>query len=350
MYRFLVDQITSDQWYRYSEEFASMNIYQAWHYADLHCRGPLRNASRAILLNSDGNARAMAQLRIKKLPMISTGVADVEWGPLWNTDSQILMHEELKLFLRYLKQEYVDKRKLIARIWPRSVYSEGEDASLSRVFAEEGFQKDATARPYHTVMIDLSDSVETIRKNLHRKWRNHLSKAERSGLTVEYLNTDDAFDRFFRLYQIMWTQKRFPTGVRVPIIGQLQRALPSNKKFLIIIIKKDDIDIGGIVCPVVGDTLIGFLAASLPEERASNPGNLSHWSAILKAKEMGFKWYDVGGYDDQNPALAEFKTGMSSYKVVYPGCFVSSPDNAGLGLYNLAETSYRKLRRVLKGR
>ena len=45
-----------------------------------------------------------------------------------------------------------------------------------------GFQRVMT--PYATVLLDLAKTPEQLRSNLHQKWRNRLTAAERSGLKI----------------------------------------------------------------------------------------------------------------------------------------------------------------------
>jgi len=302
-------------------------------------------------LDSNGQAKVVAQFRVKKIPFINTGVADVEWGPLWNNNGDNSNFDELRLFLRHVKKEYTEKRGLITRIWPRSTYSEEGDTSLSNVFAEEGFEINTAVRPYHTVMIDLTKPLDVIRGALHRKWRNHLNVAERAALENESGNSIEYFDRFYSIYKTMWGQKRFPTGVRLPIIRELQAQLPHPRKLLITIIHDGQIDIGATVCAVFGDTMLYFLGATVPNLRSkSRPGYLLQWLHIQKAKELGMRWYDLGGYDDDNQAIAGFKKRMNGLQIVFPGQFEFLPNQKSSKFYDFMENTFRNTRRMVTGR
>lgn len=349
-YRFVTDQWTAAEWQSLTSSFSDMNIYQTWHYAALHSRGPFRSVSRAAVC-ANGCIQVMAQLRIKTIPLCNIGTVEADWGPLWHLKESASDESTLGQFLDELRNEYCQKRNLQVRLKPRSTMSEEKDAKLIEILERHGFNRNVDARPYHTIVLDLSLPLETLRKNFHQKWRNQLNKAEKFELIVDFGNTSVHFDRFYALYKEMWAQKRFPTGVRVPIIRQLQKLMPQNERFFVTIVRNGDADIGSTVCTTLGNTMHYFLgASSLSISRDCRPGYLLQWQNIQKAKEMGLRWYDVGGFDDQVVDIARFKRRMNGAEVVYPGQFEALPDQAPSKLYTFAELSYRRLRHVLTGR
>jgi hypothetical protein len=105
-YTFVVDSFSVEQWQMFSGAFVAMNIYQTWEYAELHSSGLLRHVSRAVVLDSADSPKVTAQFRMKKLPGIKVGVADVEWGPLWDTEDKQSGYEALSFFVRRVRQEY----------------------------------------------------------------------------------------------------------------------------------------------------------------------------------------------------------------------------------------------------
>ncbi len=349
-YRFVTDQWTVEKWQSLASGFSGMNIYQTWHYGALHSRGPFRSVSRAaVFVNSC--IQVMAQLRIKTIPLCNIGVAEIEWGPLWHSENPTQSEPALCAFLEGLRIEYCDKRKLEVRLKPRSTMAADGDARLIQILEDQGFHRNINVRQYLTCILDLSCSLDVLRKNLHQKWRNQLNKAERSELTAEFGNSCEYFDRFYAIYRNMWAEKRFPTGVRVPIIQQLQKCLLPSERFLITLVRDGQEDVGATVCASIGNTVLYFLGATSPFLRRNcKPGYLLQWLNIQKAKEMGRRWYDAGGFNDDNPDIARFKRRMNGTVVQYPGQFDIMPGQSLSRLYLLVESSYRKIRRLFTGR
>lgn len=350
MYSCIIDQLSLDRWEIYCSAFSAMNIYQAGLYGQLHSKGIFRSCSRVAVL--DGmTVKALAQLRIKKIPFLKVGVAEVDWGPIWHNDQKGIEDEAIGVLLDTLKEEYCLKRKLDVRIRPRSTMSSDEDARQEALFLSHGFRKNPKVRSYHTVVIDLNKSLETIRAEFHQKWRNQLNVAERAGLKHEFGTSIEHFDRFYAIYKKMWKTKKFPTGVRLPIIRELQKKLTQNEKFIITFVRDDKTDIGATVCSAMGDTMLYFLGATLPSQRNdSRPGYLLQWLHIQKAKELGMRWYDLGGYNDDNPDIARFKKRTNGLQIVFPGQFEAMPNRALSKIYVFMENVFRKMRRIVTGK
>ncbi|MBP7051868.1 MAG: GNAT family N-acetyltransferase [Phycisphaerae bacterium] len=341
---FETDQWSSSQWDSLTSRFAATSIYQLGLYAELHSAGRFREYSRAALFDQEHKVAASLQMRIKRLPFQQGGVADGEWGPLWENLDQ------LAAFLRCLHQEYVEKRKMELRLTPASTYSDSLDKELVQCLEEQGFRRNAEARPYHTVVVDLSQSLEDIRAGFHQKWRNQLNVAEKAGLQHECGTSDEFFDRFLRIYEQMWQNKKFPTGVRVPIIHRMHRSLPERQKLLVTIVKDGNTDLGATVCAAYGHRLLYFLGATMPGLRSeARPGYLLQWLHMSKAKELGLRWYDAGGYDDANQDIARFKKRMNGNLVIYPGQYVCGSQRTSAKAVAWAEVVYRKMRRITTG-
>jgi len=327
-----------------------MNIYQTGLYGQLHSKGIFRSCDRVAVLDG-ADVKALVQLRIKTIPFLNVGVAEVDWGPIWHHDQGDMEGEALGQLLDALKKEYCLKRKLELRIRPQSTVLPDNNARVEDIFTNHGFQKNTAVRPYHTVVIDLRKPLETIRAEFHQKWRNQLNVAERADLKYEYGTSIEYFDRFYAIYKEMWKAKTFPTGVRLPIIRKLQRQLPQSGKFMITLIREGKTDIGATVCSALGDTMLYFLGATLPGERTDGrPGYLLQWLHIQKAKEMGMRWYDLGGYNDDNPAIARFKKRMNGLQIVFPGQFEALPSQNPSKIYVFMEKAFRKMRRLATGR
>jgi peptidoglycan pentaglycine glycine transferase (the first glycine) len=342
---FEADRWNAKQWDDLASRFPSRSIYQLGLYAEMHSCSRFRSYSRAAVMGTDGCADAMLQIRVKRPPFVKGGVADGEWGPLWKD------LDSLSSLLSGLRREYVEKRSIVLRMTPVSTYSESLDREFVQCLREEGFQRNPHVRAYLTVVIDLSRSLDDIRAGFHQKWRNQLNVAERAGLRHESGTSDEFFERFLRIYEQMWKDKKFPTGVRVPIIRRMHCSLPDAQKLLITIVKDGDTDLGATVCAACGNSLLYFLGATMPGlGTEARPGYLLQWLHIEKAKQLGLRWYDLGGYDDNVEDIARFKKRTNGVIVQFPGQFECSPKVGSSIVYSVAEQLYRRSRKLVTGR
>ncbi|MCA9419002.1 MAG: GNAT family N-acetyltransferase, partial [Candidatus Omnitrophica bacterium] len=277
------------------------------------------------------------------IPFLGVGVAEMEWGPLWRIESGEAGLEELTRFFHELKEELCGKRKWEVRLYPHSTHPHGLDQTVQEMLMEQSFQQviDETHN-YDTVMIDLSKDLETLRSELHQKWRNLLKKAEKSDLVVESGRDVDHFDRFLRLYEKMRKTKDFPTGVRVPVIREMQAVLPESERFLVSVAVEDGRDVGATVCAMTGTRMLYFLGATDPEYRGSAPGYLLQWQNMQIGKQSGIRWYDLGGLVSEG--VSRFKVRMGGEQVSFPRRFVAKPGAWRSSLFEFAEKTIQRVR------
>ncbi|MGN6387638.1 MAG: hypothetical protein ACTHMT_15515, partial [Verrucomicrobiota bacterium] len=239
--RLLIDSFSQEQWTAYASTFLDNNLYQSWDYGAVHSMGKGRRVSRVVWMD-DGRPLAMAQLRVKSIPFAKVGVAEVNWGPIWQSQTERTDPGLIAEFLKLLRAEFCEKQGLDLRVEPRPSFPDIQDCNHKNDSGWDGFSLNESLRPYRTIILDLSQGEEKLRTNFHGKWRNSLSQAERAGLEAECGSSMQHFDRFEHLYQEMWEQKKFSTGVRLEAIRTFQSKAPENCKLSIWIVKDNGKD------------------------------------------------------------------------------------------------------------
>lgn len=345
--RLAIDELDTSDWQAALAQFDMANIYQTWYYAVTHSRGPFRTICRTALVR-DAHVDVIAQFRVKRVPLTGLGIAEADWGPIWDPHAP-RSEATLRTFLRFVHKQLCLERGLMVRFVPCSTLQAEADEVLVRLLGESGFELDPASRPYRTIVLDLSLPLEALRRNLHGKWRNRLNAAERANLTVESGMDLEYFVRFYSLYQEMWRHKRFPSGVRMSAISRLHRLMPANERFFISIARQDNQDVAATVCTTCGNTVLYFLGASRPgAARRHSPGYLLQWFNICTAQLLGYRWYDTGGIADNDASgVYRFKTRMNGELVYFPGRFGASPDAKYTRFYKAAEQLGQWTRRLL---
>ena len=308
-----VDRSGPTEWSDMLGLFNDANLYQTWSYGSI--RWGAKNLSH-LVLKRDGEVLAMAQLRIVRPTRFKFGIAYLRWGPLLERWGQALDPEVATRIGLALHEEYVCRRGLFMRTLPNAFIGTHRAAaiqtSLSRFTPEPSTQNNT----YRTFLLDLAPSMEELRRNLDKKWRNRLSSAEKGSLKIVRGTGARDFDVFSSIYNEMRLRKSFETTVDIDEFARIQTELPESQRMQVLICEDSGFPVGGVVVAAMGDSAIYVLGATNDKGLKSQGAYLLHWSVIRWLKDNGFRWYDLGGIDPElNPGVYHFKRGLSGADV-----------------------------------
>lgn len=304
-----VDRSTQSEWSQMLELFWDANLYQTWSYGAV--RWGRKNLSQ-LVLKRNGEVLAMAQVRIIRPTRFNFGMAYLRWGPLCHRRGTDLDTEVASRMALALQEEYVNRRGLLLQVIP-NVFVESPRASQFQA-AFSGFTQEprTSANVYRTFILDLAPPIEELRKNLDKKWRNQLTRAEKNGLKIVVGNGIDEYRTFCRMYDEMRKRKAFETTVDVEEFARLQQDLPQHHRMRILICEQQGVPVAGLVVSAMGDSAIYVLGATSDEGLNAKGAYLLQWTLIQWLKENGFKSYDLGGIDPEgNPGVYSFKRGLA---------------------------------------
>lgn len=318
-FRVEVDAITESEWCALLDQFVDANIYQTWAYGAV--RWQEKNLSH-LVLKRGSTVVAMAQLRVVCPANLPMGVAYIRWGPLCHRRDGQLDLETLQVFASALRDEYVVRRGLYLEILPNafagSSRAELFQSALSTFEQESGLSDE----DYRTFVLDLSPTLDELRKGFHRRWRNHLNAAEKNDLEIVEGNDSSHFAEFCLLYQQMWERKKFSTGVSIEEFSQIQERLPENQRLRVLICRDKGKPVAAVVCAVLGNSAIYLLGATNEDGMKLKGSYALQWAAIQSLKQSGVRWYDLGAIDPiKNPGVYHFKSGLSGVDVSHIGAF-----------------------------
>jgi len=335
-----VDHGTANEWRTLAAGFADHNIYQTWSFGEASAEETSSQVSRAVVRRDDV-ALGMAQLRIKRIPVIRAGLAYVYWGPLWRRPGA--SPADFEMVLRALHDQYAVGHGLSVRIVP-NLLAAPPDSGLASAFDHAGYVIDSAAAPYRTFMLDLSPPLEELRSRLTQRWRRGLNQSEKRGLTIHAADDDASMAQFEELYDAMWERKQFETGVTVRSFRTIQAALDATEKQTVLLALLNGEVVAGHVSSTLGDTCVYLLGASNEKGRETKASFLLHWKTVETAKARGVRWYDLGGIDpEKNPGGYDFKVGLGGADVTFVGQYGAPASGPGRYLIPLAERAYRAL-------
>lgn len=312
-----IKEIKDKIFWNYSlQEFQDANIYQTWNFAALAQNEKIVTHLAFYL---DNNLVGLAQVRVRKVPIINRGIAYILNGPVWQKNNQENNIQIFNDIISALIKEFVKSQKLLLRIKP---YIFSDKMSNFDFIKQLGFRLVEHIRQYHTLVLYLDKDLDEIRKSLNRKWRNHLNQSERNGLKI--LEGDDRkiYSDFLEIYYQMIARKKFNEFVDPYKIGKMSEELDDGFKLKVFIAYKDEVPAAGVVASVIGDTAIYLLGASNEIGMSNKASYLLQWEMIKWLKKKGCQRYDLGGIDiDGNPGVYKFKSGITDHQIFGMGTY-----------------------------
>jgi lipid II:glycine glycyltransferase (peptidoglycan interpeptide bridge formation enzyme) len=304
-----------------------------------------------MLFLLDGEIVGGALVMLQPLPLGLARIAVSKWGPMLKDAGRKDAPAIYAGMVEALVAEYAQKRGAMLSVLPR--------ASLTPVNAEyahliaRGFKRGSSLLFPNRYIVNLRLSDADQRKSFHQKWRYHLNKSEKAGLTFEHATADRLAD-FDALYTAMTDRKQFPDHSAydtVPMLMGLDEALRPELFF----VRHEGELVAGALIFKAGDRAVYLYGATNDKALPLRAGYFMHWHIIRWLRDnTQANWYDLGGTDGFQ-GLHQFKKGMvGEAGVIEPvppvGNYASSPWAylIGNGAFFARDTAHH-LRRTIEG-
>jgi lipid II:glycine glycyltransferase (peptidoglycan interpeptide bridge formation enzyme) len=211
--------------------------------------------------------------------------------------------------LAELRRYWTVERGMYLRVLPTLFQGEVEPHLLTG----SGYHLVEGSAVWVSSLVDLSQPIEVLRRRLQQKWRNCLNKAERQEVVAESGSSDAAFTEVLLEYEQRLKQKTFTSVVTPDLLTRLQSHLPEDRKLWALLGRQDNRTLGGILIARYGQTSEYLVGAVSDAGKAANAGQYLLWRAICEMKEMGYRWFDLGGMDPlrTRKGILHFKQGVN---------------------------------------
>jgi len=343
-----IDRASSAEWSQLLNEFDDANFYQTSAYGEV--RWGERNLSR-LVLKREGEVAAIAQFRIIRPTPLKFGIAYLRWGPLWERRGCSVDPEVPVQMAKAIEDEYLRSRKLCVRILPNAFAGTVRAGIFQNAFGRFAEENQGQGDIYRTFLLDLSPSLDELRKRLDAKWRNKLKQAEKNQLTVISANDSAAFRTFSEIYREMLMRKAFDTTVDVDEFGRMQEILGESQRMQVFICECKGVPVAGLVVSAIGNSAIYLLGATSDAGLDARGAYLLQWTAFHWLKERGVRWYDLGGIDPEaNPGVYSFKKGFSGEDICQIAPLIASDSTVSFGMARASLVLKQTLRTSLKPR
>ena len=341
LYKVLIDEVDPQQWLQYAGMFSDYSIYQTWAYQEIRAKTDKQQLSRIVIKDKDNDIVLISHVRIKQIMPLGLKIGYMQMGPLMlNRDGTSRCRVEA---LKILRQEYLKTRVDVLRIVP-NIFKNNENQRFIEMLEMSGFQRCPYFAPYHTLILPLGCSSETLRKGLHQKWRKKLRKAEKAGVEIVEKSDNDAFELLDNFYYKLCQRKKFKCE-KTEIFSKSQSALSDSEKMSPVVVCLNGEPVAVHLTSNLGDTAIALLVAASDQGYSCWSSYLAWWKALTISNERGMKKYDFGGIDfEKNPSVSRFKAGMGGEEQFHIGAFDAFKSSVTRNAFRIGEKIYKGIR------
>jgi len=334
-YSYEVDNRDDNSWYDVLRGFDDANLFQTWAFAEVAAG---RRNLCAVLLKQKGEIVAAGLVRIKRVPILGIGLAYVHRGPLWRRRGVERNINDLRQALRALRNEFVCKRGLTLRVHPVLF---DDDPFAASILAEESFDQVQNQIRDQTILMDLTPSIDDLRKGFDHKWKQDLKRAEENHLHVTEGTDDCLVDQVIPLYEEMVSRKSFTGSKGIYKFKEIQARLPEDFKIRISLCMADEEVCAGVAWSAIGEMGVLLYAATSNAGRLCKASYLLQWKVVNHLRQQGCVCYNLNGIDPiKNPGTYRFKKrlgGSHGREVFYLGKFDASAGSLSGSLIRLRD-------------
>lgn len=260
-----------------------------------------------VLFMDGSEAVGGVLVMIQPLPLKLGQLAVAKWGPVLADTQAEDRAETYAAMIEAMIAEFADKRGMMLSVLPKaspSPVSMAYDYLLRR-----GFSSGSGLLFPDRYIVNLRQDDESLRASYAQKWRYHLKKSEKEGLSFERAGPEQ-LEIFDRLYEAMTERKRFADHSAYDTVQDLM-AVPNNRlRPELFFVRESGEIIAGAIVFKAGDTAVYLYGATVDRALPMRAGYFMHDLIIKWLRDnTSARWYDLGGTDGFH-GLHQFKKGM----------------------------------------
>jgi hypothetical protein len=334
------------EWESWAARFRDHSYRQTWAYG-VQLAAKRGAISEHVAIRRGAETIALADVRIKRLPVVGGGLAYVSGGPLvGRVDDPAGELDRLELAVDALVREYVHGRGLTLRI-VAPVGLPGHNEGVAERLLAAGFTRAEHGDDYRTVLLDVDRPADELRASFHKHWRRHLNSVLRNdGLEMTFGTDLERFEVVDRMSAATRARKGYELDLDAGFYADVQRDLDPQDELVVGLVLQEGTPVAANITSIHGDTAVYLIGASTEAGLAAKAGYLMHWRTIELLHERGLPWYDLGGIDPEaNPGVASFKLRTNGADVTAAGPFELSPSGLRGQVTGWAERAYLRAKR-----
>ncbi len=295
--------VTGAQWDRAIADFDE--VCQEQLYAFAVARWP-RVQHEPVLFLLDGEVVGGSLMMVQPLPLGLGHIAVSKWGPMLKDVSRPDAETVRAGMVEALIADYADKRGQMISVLP-CASTQPVNQAYQRL-EQRGFQRGSQLLYPNRYIVNLRLDDAAQRKSLHQKWRYHLNKSEKAGLSFEHAGAE-RLGEFDTLYTAMTDRKQFSDHSAYDSVASLM-ALEDGLRPELFFVRHEGVVVAGALIFKAGDRAVYLYGATNDQALPLRAGYFMHWHIIRWLRDnTRARWYDLGGTDGFQ-GLHQFKKGM----------------------------------------
>lgn len=294
------------EWEKRFNVISRSTLLQSYPYAQAACLVN-RHRARWGLIRIDGHEAGLVQLFEARFLGLHAVILDR--GPLWLPGFGSA--ENWVSFFSRFDEEFPRRLGRRRRIIPEI------DQSLATLIP---YKEMPGIKPYQTIWMDLGKDERTLRSDLHRNWRNHLSKAERENVRVEWYKDGTGLSWLMQHHDAHRTMKSFQAASPRFIHALAKYFIPRGDMLLGQAFVGDS-PVAGVLFFRHGLAATYQVGWNGNQGRKVNAHTLLLWQGMLHLKAEGVQGLDLGGINDVADGVRTFKEGLGGQTVTLSGLY-----------------------------
>lgn len=240
-----------------------------------------------LLVEEGSRPLAGAQLLLRPSPLGT--VAYAPRGPLADPGDPAAVDQVFAALHREARRAGAFFLK-IEPDWPHS-------AALAAELAGRGFRPGACVQPRSTIVVDLTAAPEELYERLSRRARYNVRLAERHGLRCRDGTASD-LPEFYRLLAATARRGHFYVHPE-RYYQELWRRFSAVGAAHLLLVSLNEEALAATMFLTAGGSAYQLYSGSGADQRRLKPNDLLQWQALLRARELGCRAYDLWGIPDE---------------------------------------------------
>ncbi len=236
-------------------------------------------------------------------------------GPLWFEGYGTPEH--VAAFFAAFAAEFPKRFGRKLRLLPEAV----DNQPNRKAIAEAGYARREDVPGYETIWLSLDADQDSLRARLNGKWRNILSKSERSALSVSEDWSGASSAHFLNTYEEDRAAKGYD-GPSVNLLLHLLKFMLPRGEAVIFNAAHDDEVVAAILVLLHGASATYQVGWTTDAGRKLGAHHQLLWRAVVRLKEKAILDLDLGGINDEGAAgVKKFKQGLGGKAVTLVGFY-----------------------------
>lgn len=215
------------------------------------------------------------------------------------------------------KTAYALFKSALGLSWPRVTLATPDE---SQPLGVKGCRRVMTG--YSTVLLDLTQSLDSLRAGLDGKWRNRLNTAEKAGFKVQENSTKTAQYRWLLETEEGQREARGYRATPATLVPAFAELKADRNSLLILRADEGKSKLAAMLFLVHGCAATYHMGWSSEAGRRAGAHNRLLWESLARLKERGVRQLDLGGVNTVSGAgIARFKLGTGGRLVTLGGTY-----------------------------